>query len=373
MGRQSFQIMMAVLVVLGLLAAGSIPTAAQDPDQAGTARVLARSPAATEAGLLEELNQATGGQVRISYHAQTGKVRFVGTDLEHPIPQPAMLDAEATPEDAARAFLSTYGSLFGLAEPGQELAVMRAETRDQGRSFVRFQELYQGVPVVGGELIVQVDSARDVVSVNGEVLPGLDLDVTPRLTAAAAQERAIQAVAEANGLAVDELIAGQPELWIYNPILLQPGPNLDALVWRLEVKARDLRPVRELVLVEATTGLIALHFNQIGASLNRQIYDNYNNPTYGLPGNGPVRVEGGGPTGVTDVNNAYDYAGDTYDFYYAHHSRDSLDGAGMTLVNTVRYCPNASECPYENAFWNGGQMVFGAGYASADDVVGHRL
>jgi hypothetical protein len=30
-------------------------------------------------------------------------------------------------------------------------------------------------------------------------------------------------------------------------------------------------------------------------------------------------------------------------------------------------------CPYENAFWDGYQMVFGAGFASADDVVGHEL
>ena len=46
---------------------------------------------------------------------------------------------------------------------------------------------------------------------------------------------------------------------------------------------------------------------------------------------------------------------------------------GMTLVSTTRYCPNSSHCPYANAFWNGDQMVYGAGFASADDVVGHEL
>jgi hypothetical protein len=38
----------------------------------------------------------------------------------------------------------------------------------------------------------------------------------------------------------------------------------------------------------------------------------------------------------------------------------------------VRYCPNPSSCPYQNAFWNGAQMVYGTGFA-ADDVVGHEL
>ena len=30
-------------------------------------------------------------------------------------------------------------------------------------------------------------------------------------------------------------------------------------------------------------------------------------------------------------------------------------------------------CPYANAFWNGTQMFYGAGYAGADDVVGHEM
>ncbi|MBK5276853.1 MAG: hypothetical protein JJE30_17635 [Desulfuromonadales bacterium] len=55
------------------------------------------------------------------------------------------------------------------------------------------------------------------------------------------------------------------------------------------------------------------------------------------------------------------------------NNRDSLDGLGMTMVGTVRYCPSSDDCPYDNAYWNGSQMVFGNGYAAADDVVGHEL
>jgi len=118
------------------------------------------APAPTDATLIAQLQQETGGIVRISYHTGTGKVRFIGTDLDHPIPQPVELATGATPEQAARQFLDTYGQLFGLTDQAQELAVMRTQTADRGRSFVRFQQVYQSVSVLGGELIVQLAACR---------------------------------------------------------------------------------------------------------------------------------------------------------------------------------------------------------------------
>ncbi len=41
---------------------------------------------------------------------------------------------------------------------------------------------------------------------------------------------------------------------------------------------------------------------------------------------------------------------------------------------TVRWCfATTSSARTPNAFWDGTQMVFGTGYATADDVVGHEL
>ncbi len=324
--------------------------------------------------LTEQLQRQTEGQVRISYHAQTGKVRFVGTDPAHPIPRPAALVAEAAPEQAARHFLSTYGRLFGLTNQANELTVMRTKSADRGRSFVRFQQVYQGVPVMGGELIVQVDAQKNVLSANGEVLPDLAVDVVPTIDAQAAQQAALAKVAKDYGLSVADLTTTQPELWIYNPILLGgPGLRFNSLVWRMDVEPREPLPIRELVLIDAHLGAVALHFNQIDTAKNRIIYDHNNTPGLSLPGTTPARSEGDPATGVTDVDLAYDYAGDTYDFYNTYHSRDSIDGAGMDLISTVRYCPNSTYCPYANAYWSGSQMVYGQGYSAADDVVGHEM
>ena len=46
---------------------------------------------------------------------------------------------------------------------------------------------------------------------------------------------------------------------------------------------------------------------------------------------------------------------------------------GWSLIATVRYCEPGYSCPFKNAAWTGDQMVFGQGFAAADDVVGHEL
>jgi len=97
---------------------------------------------------------------------------------------------------------------------------------------------------------------------------------------------------------------------------------------------------------------------------NRETY-NANHAT-SLPGT-LARSEGEGPTGDQDVDNAHNFAGDTHDYYYNTHDRRSYDDQGATIVSTVHYGRN-----YNNAFWNGSQMVYGDGFP-VKDVVAHEL
>jgi Zn-dependent metalloprotease len=319
----------------------------------------------------------------VLYHAGTGQARFLSTFSGRSIPQPRQLSATATPEQAARSFLGGVGALFGLQDQAAELTLMGVSSDQARHSFVRFQQNYQGLPVMGGELIVQLDQAQNVRSVSGEVMPALQVETVPVVSAEAAEETAVDAIAKEYRLSHNEELAGKwlaspPELWVYQPDLLgAPGLREARLVWRTTVSAQTAGgaalPVRELVLVDAKWNSVALHFSQLDTALYREIYDN-TGVSGVLPGAGlPVRVEGGAATGILDVDNAYDYTGFTYDFYHTQHARDSIDNRGMKLISTVHYCPSGGVCPYENAFWNGSQMVFGDGYASADDVVGHEL
>lgn len=123
--------------------------------------------------------------------------------------------------------------------------------------------------------------------------------------------------------------------------------------------------------------LDGLKIAQPGATLpvpqkKRNIYDAKH--TQQLPGT-LVRGEGKPAGSDKAVNQAYDGLGDTFDFFYKVHNRNSIDNAGLPLVATVHYGTN-----YDNAFWNGQQMVFGdgdnlifTGFTASTDIIGHEL
>ena len=319
------------------------------------------------------------GPVSVARHSETGAVRFLAAPTGKPFISPS-LRGPASPEQVARSFFAGYGQLFGIRDQSSELGLMREVAGGAASTFVRFQQRYAGIPVLGGELVAQVQNGG-VVTVNGEALPSLAVDTTPAVTPDAALKRAVATVAHVYKLDAASLSVDTPALWIFNPALLGgPGLRINSLVWRMEVSDLSLaEPVRELVLVDAHSGRVALHFNQIADGKQRLICDAKNVPDTNNNSNDNcdeageiVRAEGQPATGVADIDLAYEYAGITYDFYANNFGRDSLDGKGLTLISLVRYC-EASGCPFENANWNGRQMTYGAGFASADDVVAHEL
>ncbi|MFH7028738.1 MAG: M4 family metallopeptidase [Heteroscytonema crispum UTEX LB 1556] len=88
-----------------------------------------------------------------------------------------------------------------------------------------------------------------------------------------------------------------------------------------------------------------------------------------------VRAEGDAPSKDEAVNEAYDAAGATYDLYHEVFERNSIDDKGLRLDSTVHY-----GVKYDNAFWNGDQMVYGDGdgelfqrFTKSIDVIGHEL
>ena len=88
-----------------------------------------------------------------------------------------------------------------------------------------------------------------------------------------------------------------------------------------------------------------------------------------------VRSEGQGPVGDPAVDEAYDGLGHTFDFYLQNYQRNSIDDMGLHLTGTVHFGNR-----FNNAFWDGHQMVFGDGdpaifnrFTISLDVIGHEL
>nr|BFD91066.1 M4 family metallopeptidase [Kitasatospora sp. Xyl93] len=106
--------------------------------------------------------------------------------------------------------------------------------------------------------------------------------------------------------------------------------------------------------------------------LDRVVYDAGHGQR--LPGRS-VRGEGAPASSDRSVNQAYDGLGATFALYADVFGRHSIDDRNLRLDASVHYGRN-----YDNAFWNGHQMVFGDGdnvvfgdFTACVDVIGHEL
>ncbi|MFD5679185.1 M4 family metallopeptidase [Streptomyces bacillaris] len=105
---------------------------------------------------------------------------------------------------------------------------------------------------------------------------------------------------------------------------------------------------------------------------HRTLYDCENGTS--LPGT-KVRDEGDKPTSDASVNRAYAGLGATFELLLSAYGRSSIDGKGLPLIGSVHYGHE-----YNNAFFDGEQMVFGDGdgeifldFTYAIDVIAHEL
>src|SRR3972149_4810995 len=142
-----------------------------------------------------------GGGARRASHRQTGKLSFLGADPAEPIVVPSAQAEGLTSDERAMAILEAYGSEFGLNEPGMELELIPDKTLARDRGSVRYQQTYQGIPVLAG-------GGRGVGSVEAR--------------------------------------------------LRRPGRRPAELVWRMDVEGIERLKIRELVLVNAMRGGISL-------------------------------------------------------------------------------------------------------------------
>ncbi len=353
----SRRLSVVALSVAGLLSL-AVPVSAQAPPSGGT-------PPAEKAA---DLGTRLGG-AKVEADGPGGLVTFIGS-----APGEVLTGAQGSVRASAEALLAEAADAIGTS-PGALSPI--ATTRSQsGGHVLRYQQEYQGIPVFGGEVTVQLDPGGATRSLVSDVSGDPADDTTPTISAADATAAALEVTGKVHP-GHGPLTAATPKLWIYDPAVIDaPGAPGARLVWRTEVKAPEGEPIREIVLVDADDGGIALNFNQIAEAKDRKVCDagNVAGAADRCGSTIPViRNEGAGAVALAEANTAYDYAGNTYDYFNTRFGRDSLDDAGMALFSTVRHCETGSACPYANAFWSGAQMHYGEGYAAADDVVGHEL
>lgn len=149
-------------------------------------------------------------------------------------------------------------------------------------------------------------------------------------------------------------------------LLRNPDQEVRRIALNTLMATSRLRGVRSVV---SEMGFLA---NSVGQE-RRTIFDCHNGS---IPAQAKlVRGEGDKKTGDASADDAYDGLGSTYDFYHSVFNRNSIDGKGLRLDGFVHYGNG-----YNNAFWNGHQMIFGDGdgriftnFTGCLDVIAHEL
>ncbi|MFT4263108.1 MAG: M4 family metallopeptidase [Nocardioides sp.] len=316
----------------------------------------------------------------VSVHGRIRQILVPASDVR----RTPGVSKDASVDTAARAQLRHYGAQLGIDRPGTTLERTTSVRSAAGSDVVRFDQYVDDVPVLGGTAIVSMRSDRSLEQLTAE---------TTELTEAPAvvvdETKATTLVRRYLGLSgsADASAAVEPAgRWIVDPAITGASIKAPAAAWRFEVAAGTDH--KREVFIDSATGAVVMDHDDV-ETIDRVVCD-YNGTSSHLadsstlsPCTSPssfVRTEGSAASSVADVNNAYDYAGYTSAMYAAVGGLDLTSLLGLKdstgtkhLAATVRLCISGEDCPYENAFWDGTQMYYGSGYASALDVVGHEM
>ena len=251
---------------------------------------------------------------------------------------------------------------FRLVPSDLQLRMMNTD-ENGGRHF-RYSQTFNGIPVIGGDLVVHVDEKGALSGVNGTARG----DISASLGANAISQSA--AMAAING---DTRFAGFAAGAVRTVYIQTDDGKLHKAYEATVEGMRGKDPARDKVYVDMDSGEIVADYPQIYFAESRKVYSA--NGGTSLPGT-LKRSEGQAATSDTDVNAAYDGTGNTWAAYHEHFSRDSYDNAGAVLISSVHYDQN-----YCNAYWDSTQMVYGDGDSSqgcaplarAQDVTAHEL
>jgi len=221
----------------------------------------------------DKINRHTG---RVCYRTSNegGAIEHVNS-AEHP-------DFNSF-EEAAMYYLTEekHGIPFGLKDPKNELMSIKEDTvftgnsnthignTHIGRTFVKYQQLYKGIPVLGGEIIVQLSSMKELLAIIGEILPDIDMSIEYLIDSQYAENIAVQRVAQTHSINANELTIKKNELCIYHPDILEiSGAHRKFLVWKIIINSSVNKNIDEYVLVDANlNNSILLQFNISNGSI----------------------------------------------------------------------------------------------------------
>jgi Zn-dependent metalloprotease/subtilisin family serine protease len=306
-----------------------------------------------------------------------------------------------SPEKIVYAFLNSAKHTYKLESDAKSLfKVLKQEKESLGHQVVRLQQVYKGIPIFGYRQIAHINKGV-LQSFSGSVAPEAIIKASINGKKRISKDEAINLAKQ--DLKVNATFTKTPTadlniyikenkahlVYLVRLNFLKPEPGnwyyfVDAVSGAIIDKFNAIEHARTTVKGTGVLGdTKTLQANKIKNSYYLQDYTRgLGIQTYdaqyeeNLPGKLWVDPDG-------NLKDAYDapavdahyYAGITYDYYKKIHNRDSFDNNGAPIKSTVHYGRQ-----YNNAFWDGTQMVYGDGdgkefrpLSGGIDVVGHEI
>jgi Zn-dependent metalloprotease len=324
------------------------------------------------------LQSRATGTLDTHWHERTGIPDFLaGADPATKIPYTPSAAERGNPAALARGFLDENRALFKLTNVTDDFKLLRVEADAQlGQTAVRMAQTYKGIPVFGKQLVVHIDAQENIVAVNGQYAPEIDVPTKPSLSADTAERIAREHLFN-DELDADERATVQLDvLHSQTQLMVYVEPNGKAvLTWQVVIMSES--PLGQWqYFVHAGRPLVVHHFDSAAHDKIRRTYTA--DKSTSIPGRLVVE-EGERARGDDVAQAAHDGAGKVYDYYKNTFKRDAIDGSGGELISTVHYGSTSQDS--ENAAWIGQrqQMIYGDGgkifkpLPFGLDVVGHEF
>jgi Zn-dependent metalloprotease len=285
------------------------------------------------------------------------------------------------------------GLALGLGG-GEKLVVRDVITDADGSTHVRYDRTFDGLRVIGGDLVSHRSKAGAVKSVTWNASHSVAVpSTTPRMTSAAAKAAGSDRAASEQRSSS----ASQSELVVF------AGGAKAVLAYDAvtEGMRADQTPSRLHTVLDASTGAVLESFDEIHNGTGNGIYvgtvaigttagysmrDAVGNYTTDLNGSTSTTAAGTTFTDADDIwgnglvssrasagVDAHYGAGKTFDYFRNVLGRNGIWNNGVGARSRVHYGAN-----YVNAFWDGTQMTYGDGVGNINplvelDVAAHEM
>ncbi|GIM30204.1 peptidase M4 [Clostridium polyendosporum] len=340
-----------------------------------------------------KLQKLSGGDLKIDFHENNGLQVFICGRLS---------DMKEINESSVLDYLEENKAIFGLSESINNFVVINMEKDQLGYTKFTVNQLINGSIVSGKELVLHFDENGIIKSIVGSVVNGI---------------RSVTYLEDSNITEQDAIEIAKSQ---FNYVSLRFKPRVDKQVVIMNNMAHEVYKVNiqysepEIanwdILIEVSSGMVLDTISNIrydgpatgsgiavdGSIKTLNLYlslNSYQMIDTSKPMSGSIKtytaenqsiepgiiVENSTNSFITEKFkapvSAHYYTGVVYDFYKDLFNRDSIDNKGMNIISTTHY-GNA----YNNAFWDGNQMVYGDGdgreftYLSGGlDIIGHEL